>query len=497
MAEFGNASFANDLNLAPTVGYVLSEYGTPLLEFGATYGSSRCNRTRRGIPVISRECRSAREFRFVTERSPLPPGFTTVAALRISFDALPDDARYLVYQFESGPILIELPAEEIRAKARAIAEIEAAVQSAPTAQEVPTPTPMRISPTPRPSPTPAPAPMPGPTLSLDELIEQGERAWSAERYETALEHFDEAIRRSPQSLGALFGRAQTYYKLGQYELAMRDLDVVIRFDPQHARAYYLRGLIHGLVGNPFESERDRYRAEQLDSGGSLTGGDAPGELKPTPTPTPLIALRRAPTAVTNRTPMVVATPTPEGYHRSATRGFGIELPPAWKVTNSFAFDFQDLGNTEFWERVRDWEVDDWVAYQEASLFVSLIAIRSDTEVPNISSIDPVEYVASRFEPHIESDANVRVLTTPVEPIELANGTAATQVTWLVDFYTNSPFLRYGRGFWETTWIVVVLSDKVITLQAFVLDFECAGDSCLSRQEMKSVLSTFTAFEDPN
>jgi GlpG protein len=73
--------------------------------------------------------------------------------------------------------------------------------------------------------------------SIEWLVNQAYRAHAAERYEAALQYYDEIIARDPQHAWAFFNRSRVYQALGEVEKAERDYAIAVRLDPQLANEH--------------------------------------------------------------------------------------------------------------------------------------------------------------------------------------------------------------------------------------------------------------------
>ncbi|HMQ34648.1 MAG TPA: tetratricopeptide repeat protein, partial [Chloroflexaceae bacterium] len=68
--------------------------------------------------------------------------------------------------------------------------------------------------------------------------------------------FDEALRRDPQHVDALYERALLALAEGRPAAAVADLDAALRLSPRAANAFHARGLAHSAAG-----DHDRARAD--------------------------------------------------------------------------------------------------------------------------------------------------------------------------------------------------------------------------------------------
>jgi protein O-mannosyl-transferase len=69
------------------------------------------------------------------------------------------------------------------------------------------------------------------------------------QYRQAIEDFNKAIALKPDYTKAYNNRGLSYYSLGQYMLAIEDFNKAIRIQPDYADAYKNRGIAHFIQGN--------------------------------------------------------------------------------------------------------------------------------------------------------------------------------------------------------------------------------------------------------
>ena len=85
-------------------------------------------------------------------------------------------------------------------------------------------------------------------LSLGDIAEiylyRGEAYAYLERWEAALEDFNQALRREPYMAEAYNERGNLWRFQEKYEQALEDYGVAIRVDPDHYEAYYNRALAY-------------------------------------------------------------------------------------------------------------------------------------------------------------------------------------------------------------------------------------------------------------
>ncbi|MCK7517135.1 MAG: tetratricopeptide repeat protein [Ignavibacteriales bacterium] len=64
-----------------------------------------------------------------------------------------------------------------------------------------------------------------------------------EKSKEAIDHYNQAIRITPDYVGVYNNRGNAYANLGQYKLAFEDYNQAIRLNPDFADAYYNWGLL--------------------------------------------------------------------------------------------------------------------------------------------------------------------------------------------------------------------------------------------------------------
>ena len=69
----------------------------------------------------------------------------------------------------------------------------------------------------------------------------GDRDYEKGNYQAAIASFNEALKRDPQYLPALYDRANAELKLRNYDAAIRDIDAFLQAKPENAKAHNLRG----------------------------------------------------------------------------------------------------------------------------------------------------------------------------------------------------------------------------------------------------------------
>jgi tetratricopeptide (TPR) repeat protein len=67
-------------------------------------------------------------------------------------------------------------------------------------------------------------------------------------FQSAIEHYSEAINLDPKHFKAMFNRAFAYDKMGRYQEAVDDYTTALTIEPSNAFAYYNRGISHDRRG---------------------------------------------------------------------------------------------------------------------------------------------------------------------------------------------------------------------------------------------------------
>jgi len=71
----------------------------------------------------------------------------------------------------------------------------------------------------------------------------GNEAFKGGKFPEAMQHYNEAIKRSPKDPKLYRNRAACYTKLMEFNLALKDCDEAIKFDPNFVKAYLQKGTI--------------------------------------------------------------------------------------------------------------------------------------------------------------------------------------------------------------------------------------------------------------
>lgn len=102
-----------------------------------------------------------------------------------------------------------------------------------------------------------------PERAADHRYRQGAALAGLPDREGARRAFDEALRRDPQHVDALYERGLLQFAEGRPADAIRDLDAALRLSPRAANAYYARGLAHSAAGDLGRARADFAQALTL------------------------------------------------------------------------------------------------------------------------------------------------------------------------------------------------------------------------------------------
>jgi len=86
-----------------------------------------------------------------------------------------------------------------------------------------------------------------------------------EKFEEALENFDQALQLDPNHALALNARGYARLRLRYYETALEDFNAAIRLNPGYANAYWNRSAAKKALGDDAGSREDFRRAARLEA----------------------------------------------------------------------------------------------------------------------------------------------------------------------------------------------------------------------------------------
>ncbi len=92
----------------------------------------------------------------------------------------------------------------------------------------------------------------------------GDLALESGQPDTALGHFDRAVKLAPEFAGARAGRARALLLLQSPAGALAEADAAVQLDPSHAPHWRLRARIARALGRIAPAERDERRAAELE-----------------------------------------------------------------------------------------------------------------------------------------------------------------------------------------------------------------------------------------
>ncbi|KAI8583204.1 hypothetical protein K450DRAFT_224703 [Umbelopsis ramanniana AG] len=93
--------------------------------------------------------------------------------------------------------------------------------------------------------------------------ELGNKAFQAQRYDQAIEHYTKAIQLDDQNAIYVINRAMAYLKVERFAEAERDCTVGLKLQPQHVKALFRRGMARRQLGKLSEARTDLEQALKL------------------------------------------------------------------------------------------------------------------------------------------------------------------------------------------------------------------------------------------
>ncbi len=171
-----------------------------------------------------------------------------------------------------------------------------------------------------------------------------------------------------------------------------------------------------------------------------------------------------------------ATPVTTKRIGSYPKGWSIEVPKKWK---------QDEVNYSFEWLHREFRKGDWLFWVETWRGGAVLSIRvSDS---GSSKYTPESYLEQllRVETrsiHVDAEIN------QVMEIQLVNGVPAKRFEVTVNYYTDVNYEILGKGVWHSTWIVAVLRDRTIAVEALVF-----GNDEVTRDQLEAALRSLEVF----
>ena len=82
------------------------------------------------------------------------------------------------------------------------------------------------------------------------LLQDGVRALQRQDVATALQRFDEVVRREPDLSEGWNKRATLYFVMGRYRASIADIDKVLELEPRHFGALAGLGMIYEILDRP-------------------------------------------------------------------------------------------------------------------------------------------------------------------------------------------------------------------------------------------------------
>src|SRR5258708_1066046 len=94
-------------------------------------------------------------------------------------------------------------------------------------------------------------------------VEKADTALVQGNYDTAIAHFDEAIRIDPKFVRGYHGRGVAFFHKGVHDKAIASYTEALRLEPQNDVALFDRGLAHWEKGDPKQALADFKQAIQI------------------------------------------------------------------------------------------------------------------------------------------------------------------------------------------------------------------------------------------
>jgi tetratricopeptide (TPR) repeat protein len=110
-------------------------------------------------------------------------------------------------------------------------------------------------------------PIPTPASATFDFYGRGDVESVFGQFDKAISDYSEAIRLKPDFAHAFNGRALIYFKLKRYDKAIADYSEAIRLKPDFTLAYRNRAVCYDALGKTVEAERDRAKADKLETAG--------------------------------------------------------------------------------------------------------------------------------------------------------------------------------------------------------------------------------------
>ena len=85
------------------------------------------------------------------------------------------------------------------------------------------------------------------------------------KYDSAIENFNNALALDPNDSEAYFGRAMAYAGKEDFNQTIKDYTKAIEIDPKYIEAYSMRSEIYKKIGNMDLAEKDLQKAASLKS----------------------------------------------------------------------------------------------------------------------------------------------------------------------------------------------------------------------------------------
>ncbi len=97
----------------------------------------------------------------------------------------------------------------------------------------------------------------------DRLIEEGKEDLESGEILSAIQNFDEAIRRDPRDPGNYMVLGETYLHLKNYDKAIDTFSAVLMFEPENGPAHYMLALAYNFRGDKDQAIQHAQKSTQI------------------------------------------------------------------------------------------------------------------------------------------------------------------------------------------------------------------------------------------
>jgi Tfp pilus assembly protein PilF len=97
----------------------------------------------------------------------------------------------------------------------------------------------------------------------DEYVDEGIEYTNKQKYDQAMESFQNALKKNPKNTRAHYSLGGIYNYKKMFPKAEESFKTAIRLDPAHFNAYYSLGFTYELMGNKEDAEKNFQRSREL------------------------------------------------------------------------------------------------------------------------------------------------------------------------------------------------------------------------------------------